>query len=638
MKKQLLIVLAISASLSTYAKTQPARARVTVAPNAKAIPLRQAQGGINETPFNTNPSLGLVAPTKAYRASSTITEQSIGLTTYDLQTNSAIMNRLLKHNDGTISATWTIIPPGGASASRGTGYNYFDGTSWGPAPAAKVEPTQRTGFTNVVVTPSGREMVIAHSSTAPGMLITSRPQKGTGAWTEDPTVLGAVGTDTWAKAINGGANGETVHALWNANSAGANGQDFSVYYSRSLDGGVTWPILRTVLADLDSSKYAGFGGDAYSIDTKGDTVVFVVGDFDTDLILMRSTDNGVTWTSTVIQPFFQALYDDATDSFPDLDGNGTSDRMEGCSGDAHVMIDNLGKVHVWWSNVLMTDTSAADLLGYFPNSIDGLLYWNDGFAVGQAPDTIAFALDGINGNGTLDIPQAGLGGGNGMGGYRGSVTQMPTSGVDANNNIYVAYQTYCEDCDTTAFNTGHKHIYMIASSNQGATWSNPTDIDQTPDLLNQEDVFACVAKNVDANCIHVIYQRDAAPGHSLSANATEAGWNSAPSEIIYACVTPSDILGVKAVNKNNAVAGLSQNTPNPAEGKTTINYNVAANASVVSFTVTDVLGNVVYTENKGTVNAGAYSVVLDTETMNSGVYFYTLTVNNQKETKKMMVK
>ena len=56
-------------------------------------------------------------------------------------------------------------------------------------------------------------------------------------------------------------------------------------------------------------------------------VVFVVGDFDTDLVLMRSTDNGVSWTSTVIQPFFQAMYDDATDSFPDLDGDGTSDRM-----------------------------------------------------------------------------------------------------------------------------------------------------------------------------------------------------------------------------------------------------------------------------------------------------------------------
>jgi hypothetical protein len=78
-----------------------------------------------------------------------------------------------------------------------------------------IEPIQRTGFTNIVVTSSGREMVIAHSSTAPGMLLTSRPQKGTGAWTsEDSLALGNVGsTDTWAKAISGGANGETVHSL-----------------------------------------------------------------------------------------------------------------------------------------------------------------------------------------------------------------------------------------------------------------------------------------------------------------------------------------------------------------------------------------------------------------------------------------
>lgn len=637
MKKQLLMVLAISATMSTFAQSQARRARVQVPANAKAIPVHQAQGGINEAPINANSSVNYVSSGSQLRTSTTTTESTIGNTQYDLQTNSAILNRFIKHNDGTMSAAWTIIPPGGASGARGTGYNYFNGSSWGPIPAARIQPSNRTGFANIVVTSSGREMDISHSSTAPGMLITSRPAKGTGVWTEDATVLGAVGSDTWAKAIAGGANGETVHALWNANSAGANGQDFSVYYSRSLDGGVTWPILRTVLTDLDSTHYIGFGGDAYSIDTKGDTVVFVIGDFSTDLVLMRSNDNGTTWTSTIIQPFFQAMYDDAVDSFPDLDGNGTSDRMEGPSGDAHVMIDNLGKVHVWWSNVLMTDTSAADAIGYFPNSLDGLLYWNDGFAPGQAPDTIAFALDGSNQNGQLDIPTQGAGGANGMGGYRGSITQMPTSGVDANNNIYVAYQSYCEDCDTSAFNTGHKHIFMIASSDQGATWSNPTDIDETPDKLNQEDVFACVAKNVDPTCIHVIYQRDGAPGHSLAANATEAGWNSAPSDIIYACVEPSTILGVKALN-TNATSGLSQNSPNPSNGVTTINYTISANQSKVTFVVTDVLGNVVYTENKGTVNAGNYNITLNTESLTSGVYFYSLNVNNQKETKKLMVK
>jgi hypothetical protein len=636
MKKNLLLFILLLAFNWTSAKSFAPRAKIKKQNKLVAIPLRKVQGSLNEAPFNSNPSLNLVAPSKNFRTS-TSSETSIGLTAYDLQSNCAISNRLLKHNDGTISAVWTMIYPGGISSSRGTGYNYFNGSSWGPIPTIRIEPIHGTAFPNIVVTTSGREMVFAHSSSAPGMLLTSRLQKGSGAWTSNSLALGNISTDTWSKAINGGANGETVHSLWNANSPGANQQFSSVYYSRSIDGGITWPVSHTVISDIDSTHYRGFGGDAYSIDTKGDTVVFVVGDFDTDLILMRSTDNGVTWASTVIQPFFQSFYNDSIDSFPDLNGDGNSDLIEGCSGDAHVMIDNLGKVHVWWSNVLMTDTSASALLGFFPNAIDGLLYWNDGFANGQAPDTIAFALDGINANGILDIPQAGLSNSNGMGNYRGSITQMPTSGVDANNNLYVAYQTYCEDCDTSAFNTGHKHIYMIGSTDQGATWSNPTDIDQTPDLLNFEDVFACVAKNVDANCIHVIYQRDAAPGHSLSANATEASWNSSPSEIIYACVDPI-IIGIKALTKNNSTSYLSQNTPNPAEGKTTINYNIAANASVVSFTVSDVLGNVVYTENKGTVNAGTYSIVLNTEAFNSGVYFYTLTINNQKETKKMMVK
>jgi hypothetical protein len=630
MKKNLLLFILLLAFNWTSANSFAPRAKIKKQNKLVAVPLRKVQGSFNETPINSNPSLNIVAPLNNYRTNNTI-ETTIGQTIFELQTNGAISNRLLKHNDGTMSAVWTMIYPGGTSLSRGTGYNYFDGSSWGPIPTQRIEPLHRSGFTNIVVTASGREMAIAHSSTAPGMLLTSRPQKGSGSWLSDSLALGNIGTDSWAKAISGGANGETVHSLWNANSPGANQQFSSVYYSRSIDGGITWPVLRTVLSDIDSSHYRGFGGDAYSIDTKGDTVVFVIGDFVTDLILMRSNDNGVTWSSTIIQPFFQSFYNDAVDSFPDINGNNLPDTLQGCSGDAHVMIDNLGKVHVWWSNVLLTDNSAAGLLGYFPNAIDGLLYWNDGFSGGQAPDTIAFAQDGINGNGVLDIPQSGTGNGNGMGNYRGSITQMPSSGVDANNYIYVAYQSFCEDCDTTAFNEGHKHIYLIISADQGVTWTSPYDIDETPDFLNVEDVFVCMSKKVEPNCIHVIYQRDIAPGTSITTPLFS------PAEIIYACVDPI-IIGIKALTKNNSTSYLSQNTPNPAEGKTTINYNIAANASAVSFTVSDVLGNVVYTENKGTVNAGAYSVVLDTEAMNSGVYFYTLTVNNQKETKKMMVK
>ncbi|MBK9671922.1 MAG: T9SS type A sorting domain-containing protein [Bacteroidetes bacterium] len=632
MKKFLPFLTLINFCVVASALGQAKRIQINSSAQSQPISIYKTDVSDRNTSINRNLGINYTHQLKTPQIASGVIENSIGLTEYDLQTNGSISNRLIKHNDGTISATWTMLPPAGASSSRGTGYNYFNGTTWAPAPAARIEPTYRTGFTNIVVTSSGREMAIAHSSTAPGMLITSRTQKGIGLWAEDAIVLGAAANDSWSKAISGGANGETVHALWNANINGANGQYSSVYYSRSIDGGVTWPILRQVLPELDSTHYRGFGGDSYSIDTHGDTVVFVIGSFTTDLVLMRSTDNGNTWNAKVIQPFFKALYNDAIDSFPDLNGDSKSDFMQGPSGDAHVMIDNLGMTHVWWSNVLMSDSSAADLVEFFPNKIDGLLYWNDGFMIGQAPDTIAYAMDGLNGNGILDIPLSGIGGSNGMGNYRGSITQMPSAGVDANNYIYVTYQSFCDDCDTTAFNLGHKHVYLIRSLDQGISWLTPVDIDETLDALNQENVFACVAKKVDPTCIHVIFQRDAQPGI-----LNQSGGGNTPSEIVYACVDPM-IIGINKVKEFKSSNFLSQNTPNPAEGKTTINYNVAANASVVSFTVTDVLGKVVYTENKGTVNAGAYSVVLDTEAMNSGVYFYTLTVNNQKETKKMLVK
>ena len=645
MKKQLLMVLAIAASMSISAENKSTKLRAKVPANAKPIPVRSQLRDPYQLPLNTNASLNYVS---ANRTAMTGTEATIGQTIYDLQSNSAIMNRIINHPNGTISATWTMIAPNGVPADRGTGYNYFDGTSWGPMPTARIEPTNRTGFVNIATSASGREMSIAHSSTAPGMLITSRPTVGTGAWTEDATVLGAVSEDTWAKAIAGGTNGESVHAIWNANNAGLNSQYSSLLYSRSLDGGVTWPILRTVLPDLDATHYRGFGGDAYSIDSNGDTIAFVVGDFDTDLILLKSTDNGTSWVSTVVSAFPFPLYNDSTDFFPDLDGDGVSDDQLGNSGDAHVMLDHNGKAHVFWSQVLMRDTSATDLLGYFPNTLDvglvgeqfgGILYWNESYGA-NPPDTIARAED-MDGDGEVTAASGALGTG-AMGFYRGDVTGMPTSGIDAAGNLFLAYQSLCETCDTSVFQTSHKHVYVKASTDSGATWNaTGIDIDYSTDMLNEECAFACMAKHVD-NDIHVVYQRDPAPGHSLLSgspeNDAQAALNtSTPSDIVYSKVPKTDvILGTQNVKTTAPASSLTQNSPNPSNGVTSIGFKIAAE-SKVTFEVTDVLGNVVYTENKGVLNSGNYKIALNTETLSSGAYFYSLKVNNQKETKKMMV-
>ena len=61
-------------------------------------------------------------------------QEQIGTTQYDLQTNQALgSSRLHLFDDGTLSAVWTMGFAGAEPwADRGTGYNYFDGTSWGP--------------------------------------------------------------------------------------------------------------------------------------------------------------------------------------------------------------------------------------------------------------------------------------------------------------------------------------------------------------------------------------------------------------------------------------------------------------------------------------------------------------------------
>ncbi len=433
--------------------------------NLVSLPANHSYGDPYYLPLNVNPSLHYVTANKM----SSLSEAIIGNTQYDLQTNSGIMNRLLYHDDGTFSATWTFIPIGGVSGDRGTGYNYYDGTNWGSFPSARVEPTNRTGFTNVVVTNSGRELVFAHSSTLPGMLMTARPAKGTGSWTEYGSALGMGANDTWSKAIKGGSNGETIHCIWQGSGVSGVpllGQDGPLFYSRSDDGGNTWPVLKTVIPALDSSHFFGFGADCYAMDTKGDTVVIVAGDWTTDLILLKSIDNGNTWTTTFIEQFPIALYNDAAMMLPDTDGDGLGDRIENSAGDAHPLIDNNGLVHVWFTKVLINDPDSAATLTYYPNSTDGLYYWNENF--GANPPALIAAMEDFNGDGVINVPSGGANNANGMGGYRGGGTQMPTAGVDANNNLYVSYQNFDERCDTTIYpGVGHKPVYVITSSDGG---------------------------------------------------------------------------------------------------------------------------------------------------------------------------
>jgi len=88
--------------------------------------------------------------------------------------------------------------------------------------------------------------------------------------------------------------------------------------------------------------------------------------------------------------------------------------------------------------------------------------------------------------------------------------------------------------------------------------------------------------------------------------------------------------------KGNGII-LDQNIPNPFNTLTKINYNLQKGAISVTFEVVDLTGRVLFTSNQGKKSAGNYSIDFNNEGLPSGIYYYSLIVDNRRLTKKMVV-
>ncbi len=91
----------------------------------------------------------------------------------------------------------------------------------------------------------------------------------------------------------------------------------------------------------------------------------------------------------------------------------------------------------------------------------------------------------------------------------------------------------------------------------------------------------------------------------------------------------------------NFVYELSQNFPNPFNPTTTISYTVpnveATHESPLQLRVYDVLGREVATLVNGNKKPGVYQVTFNAEDLSSGLYFYSIEVDNFREVKKMIL-
>lgn len=435
----------------------------------------------------------------------TVVQEFIGLTVYDLQSNAAVQNRIIQ-KDGVIEAAWTFGLTPTAYADRGTGYNMYDG-SWNEEPYERIEGI-RTGWPSLVQTASGRTVVINHAGVSTPLHMTYK-EEGSSSWTETDLPAGDTPGQLWPRAAVGGADGNTLHVICittpEANEGSIyQGQDGALLYFRSLDGGDTWDQANITFPELNSENFLGFTGDTYSIHARGDKVAFAVYNDFADSFVMISEDNGDTWSYRSLVDFPVDLYVVDTglpEIGEDWNEDGLFQEFFNTDGAGSLIIDNDGKVHVFYGEMYYMDMELTDgNFSYFPG-VNGLAYWNEDMDDNMF-ETIAFAYD-LDESGTLDIDEIAL--------YFVSISGMPSAGVDADNNLYVSYSALMESHSTGVQN--FRHLYVVRSEDGGTTWSTETACNLTPDLDFDfyEAVFGSMVQDIEDE-IMIVYQRDFEPG------------------------------------------------------------------------------------------------------------------------------
>ncbi|HNX44720.1 MAG TPA: hypothetical protein PLJ84_11175, partial [Bacteroidales bacterium] len=164
MKRCLLFLLAMGIGVLTFAQYQKA-----ALPNSVrniAVPKKCA---VTETtnPFTTVANSYVESPVSYI-------EDEVGYTVYDLQSNgSTPYGRLTQFDDGTIAAVYTMAINPTAYNDRGTGYNYFDGTAWGPSHVTRLESV-KSGWPSHAQLGANGEVIVSHRSGTAGLKLLKR--------------------------------------------------------------------------------------------------------------------------------------------------------------------------------------------------------------------------------------------------------------------------------------------------------------------------------------------------------------------------------------------------------------------------------------------------------------------------------
>ncbi len=597
--------------------------------------IQHPQASIASQAFRPSRLTDQVPPTNAVQPVSPVRQsfavqpgvrrETIGTTTFDLQTNATMPRRVIRWADGKEAAAWTFsLEFSTGHSDRGTGYNYYDGTTWQPEPTARIEP-HRNGWPTIGTYEQGGttyEYVLSHMLDAAndyyGGFFFSTRQRGASGWnTTEVFHKNDIGdTLLWPATAS---SGDYIYLVCNNREGMVNGVLSPVLFSRYQISTGQWVDSFIALPGYDSTQYHSGGGDEYNVDARDSIVAVVIGGLGVHLTLWKSTDWGNTWTKKFVDRFPIDAYNDKTLL---ADTPWTND------GSVSVLIDPNGLVHVAWGMTRSMNLDTTDGgISFFPGI--GLIgYWNE-----NMPEDTTGTMDSFmviasiydrHDDGQIVITSASVRSGT-QGGARysnASACSHVNLAIDDQGNLFAVYDCLI-DSVLSIDGINYRDVYVVHSTNQGDTWSWPP-ANISADYLS-EDVFGFVARHVD-DSLHIIFQEDATPG-----NAVQGAHGKTLNNIIHAHVSKADLLaGTIPPEPFQPGAGIGNGIPdrpltlypNPARAK--VSFHLPANSGpIIEMAVYDATGRMIhrqahptapYTLTVGSWPTGLYSIRVKTPT------------------------
>lgn len=583
------------------------------------------------------------------------------VTTYDLQSNQFVANRMYQLPDGKMAATCTMSHQSNQTASdRGTGYNFYDGSDWGAMPTARIESI-KTGWPSIAQWGANGEILLCHGGGH--MQCYTREVAGQGEWTprnplpDYPEGYPYAGADdaypTWPRVVTCGDNHNVILATAAIqHSISSEESDTYIVFFRSTDAD-NWEVSYGPLEPLGYHN-GSFSADDYAMDANGHTVALLYsGSTKNSVWLFKSTDDGLTWDARRVWQ----------DPYEGQDVVYTDTLFRPMNGAVAVGYD--GTVHVVCNTFEMVidqeNIDEGTFSYYYGRSVDGIFYWNDqmdgplasedgnphhaarlwwpdeenpGYVTMHADTTkwvgfIPMNIDPTTGSyiswendkfyhaGT-DYVQRFYG-----------ASGHPALSVDPYGNLACAFSspnTARED----GIGTGHyfRSIYVSYLNVDEGYWHQlEEDITDQFMLAESECIFTnTVSHVINPGEYWFSFMGDEAVGMYWGTNSAQT---TATDNTIYMVkVDASEWTGVEEQAAKDVVYNIY---PNPATDVVYVESSMNANATV---TFTNLAGQTVKSFSQSLIN-GVNTINIDLE---SGVYFMTVNANGFNKTTKVVVK